>query len=588
MSALAPARRVRTLRLAAADEGLARRGAYLIEDALRTASLPGGDGGQLLLVRRLALGRILPGQSPASVALAIEQGVWRLGGRPVHGADPAAATSPAVYFRDRLEAAILLALRLAGGSDVSAWFWPLAVLGWRPGMTAAEGLRTAWAAALQTAPGPVGVIALADALQAEGRLSTLLTVLRPEDGSALLAACGWPRPAGASAVFPVARDVPLRWRSLLAHWLAAWGATDARSLWLTATALASERPDAINDPTFVILAAHVAQTFAVPPGLPRPAASARQPPTLAPGAAALGPADEAGDGNVFPGETQSLRQRDGQGAAGTVDPTTPADRPLDKAQQPLPDVPPSATAATAPLLAPVWPWFADAAPTGWAGLYLLLPAMGRLGMAEMLAAQPHLAAAGLPRRVLLAVARRLRIPADDAALAPLARARPWRATCPFVLPDMWLGGLSAPPVVAPGLSLRRMAGRAGVRVLSADGLPLALWRGRAPEAVRALLREAPSRLNRGPVLSSRSDMAVLVYAWEWALRRWLARYAALTSRDVLSCPGRIAVTRTHLDVYFDHASADVRIRRAGLDLDPGWLPWFGRVVAYHYVDAMAG
>jgi hypothetical protein len=24
------------------------------------------------------------------------------------------------------------------------------------------------------------------------------------------------------------------------------------------------------------------------------------------------------------------------------------------------------------------------------------------------------------------------------------------------------------------------------------------------------------------------------------------------------------------------------VRRAGLDVDPGWLPWFGRVVNFHF------
>jgi hypothetical protein len=42
------------------------------------------------------------------------------------------------------------------------------------------------------------------------------------------------------------------------------------------------------------------------------------------------------------------------------------------------------------------------------------------------------------------------------------------------------------------------------------------------------------------------------------------------------------LTRTDLDVSLSIDSADIRIRRAGLDLDPGWLPWFGRVVRFHY------
>ena len=41
--------------------------------------------------------------------------------------------------------------------------------------------------------------------------------------------------------------------------------------------------------------------------------------------------------------------------------------------------------------------------------------------------------------------------------------------------------------------------------------------------------------------------------------------------------------RTDLDVSLPLDQADIRVRRAGLDLDPGWLPWFGRVVRFHYL-----
>jgi hypothetical protein len=27
---------------------------------------------------------------------------------------------------------------------------------------------------------------------------------------------------------------------------------------------------------------------------------------------------------------------------------------------------------------------------------------------------------------------------------------------------------------------------------------------------------------------------------------------------------------------------DIEVRRAGLDLDPGWVPWLGRVVTFGY------
>jgi hypothetical protein len=44
-----------------------------------------------------------------------------------------------------------------------------------------------------------------------------------------------------------------------------------------------------------------------------------------------------------------------------------------------------------------------------------------------------------------------------------------------------------------------------------------------------------------------------------------------------------SVNRTDLDVSLPLEEADIRVRRAGLDLDPGWVPWFGRVVRFHYL-----
>ena len=138
----------------------------------------------------------------------------------------------------------------------------------------------------------------------------------------------------------------------------------------------------------------------------------------------------------------------------------------------------------------------------------------------------------------------------------------------------------------------RVAGRPGTRVLC-DGegkLALALWHGRPPEALRAGWPDAdaippdagPQPLCRGPVLPRRSDMEFLLGAWYAAMRLWLQQYANLGLRELVWRPGRIAATRTHIDVLLDLEQADIRIRRAGLDIDPGWVPWLGRVVLYHY------
>jgi hypothetical protein len=78
--------------------------------------------------------------------------------------------------------------------------------------------------------------------------------------------------------------------------------------------------------------------------------------------------------------------------------------------------------------------------------------------------------------------------------------------------------------------------------------------------------------------------AKVARAWSLAARRWCWRNGRLTVRDIVRRQAIWSVNRTDLDVTLPLDSADVATRRLGLDLDPGWLPWFGRVVRFHYRD----
>ncbi|MFB7051944.1 hypothetical protein ACWF95_07180 [Streptomyces vinaceus] len=48
-------------------------------------------------------------------------------------------------------------------------------------------------------------------------------------------------------------------------------------------------------------------------------------------------------------------------------------------------------------------------------------------------------------------------------------------------------------------------------------------------------------------------------------------------------PGRITAETGWIEVELALADTDLAVRRAGLDLDPGWLGWLGAVVRYRYV-----
>lgn len=93
--------------------------------------------------------------------------------------------------------------------------------------------------------------------------------------------------------------------------------------------------------------------------------------------------------------------------------------------------------------------------------------------------------------------------------------------------------------------------------------------------------------NQDPILTSlipfvSSPPSPLHPLWYSALKTWSRRHTGLTLKSLIQRPGELALTPTHLDLTFDLSQVDIRIRKAGLDLNPGWLPWFGRVVAFHY------
>jgi len=46
----------------------------------------------------------------------------------------------------------------------------------------------------------------------------------------------------------------------------------------------------------------------------------------------------------------------------------------------------------------------------------------------------------------------------------------------------------------------------------------------------------------------------------------------------------VSGSATHLDLVLPLEDVDLRVRRLGLDSDPGWCPWLGRIVAFHFVS----
>jgi hypothetical protein len=174
-------------------------------------------------------------------------------------------------------------------------------------------------------------------------------------------------------------------------------------------------------------------------------------------------------------------------------------------------------------------------------LLFLLPVLHRLGYAAWAEALPEGAAAQVLRELLALVLRRLHAPLDDPAWLLIG--------APLENGDV--GGLSLEAPAAWGDPV------------------LAAPRGCAAGDLLARAKQARSAAAHARV-------------WLMACRRWLRRIAGLGVATLVLRPATIGFSATHADVFFRLSDADLRVRRAGLDLDPGWVHWLGRVVMFHY------
>ncbi|SFO74810.1 hypothetical protein SAMN05660464_0934 [Geodermatophilus dictyosporus] len=172
--------------------------------------------------------------------------------------------------------------------------------------------------------------------------------------------------------------------------------------------------------------------------------------------------------------------------------------------------------------------------TGWGGLLFLLSLVADLGLPARVAADPARFGPAL-RPVLHGLARLV-----------VARA----------VPDVGLADPGDPAVLA----------FAGL-VPGADP-PGPVPRDVLGPEVEALITELAARLDRGPAGAATPGRDL---ADERALLVAVCRRRAVIEAD----PGWI-------DVLLDPDEVSVDVRRAGLDLDPGHLPWLGCVVRFRY------
>lgn len=511
-----------TLHTGAADAVAPLR--HALEDALATADF--GDCGRLVLVRRLQLQALPPHAGPVLMARALEA-AWRaLAAHALPHHHPQATQAPAVFFGSRFEARLAWLQRVVRGQPTADWFWP--------------------AALPELAP-------LAPAEQPIEQVVALLREEAPEAARQALTA--WPDDDLidlAKALSPATLDA---WQQQMQAEPAAPTPTEIHAAAATATARTGETAVAVRATARRLPAAGTGNSAAtawlaalwLAPALQRP-------PTLGEVAQVLA--------------LQPAQATDPDARVASAEPTTAE------------PAPPPAVRSTAPARSA---FTEDARPPPVHGAPI-----ARRGTAPDQRSSDTPSAVPRPDEISVLHATST---GPNTATPPTAL-RPHRFRAPSALP--WLA--DAPACAHAGLLLLlnvlqalrfdawlraqpTEAQRPFVHALLAQLLDLCGAPAHDPQRAGLALTDTDQRA----LTAGSSPLAQALRQWRVKLRRTLRRHAGLDLRDVVVRQGWFSASATHIDVVYPLDEVALPLRRLGLDADPGWVPWFGHIVAFHFV-----
>lgn len=543
-------RRIRSLQLRGGDGTRLHQARYWLEEAFRTASLPGLPPNSVVLVRYLDLGDIHLERSATALALQIEEHVRELATTAVCVDECSAPQADVVWFSDPLQPYIGLLQQLLDGRATTEWYWKSLFDSQRYSLNE-KTLNTLFLTIQHTAPGALASAHLLQSCLSSQRLACLMRLISPQMARQWLHASGVTPVAVDEGEIHPDEEAQIVWADGAASppepgsdWLRAlsqaaqsWGSGDVRCHWLAYQALIfnypaySERSDALLQvkrwlPIWLADAKGISSLNCNPPGTAQLQTSSKEQIKNKPESTRWGvelPGRDvsfSAETGRIGGEIHVYKSMDDRTLLKSGQPESTAERDFDD-HQPLPE------AFSSRIQIGSW--------SDCAGLGFAINLLQRCGMAELMAHNECLVANDFHLHLLHAIARRFGMEEDD-PLMPLFVALEDAGS-------MILNDVSLPPGCLPEM----------------EWLPL---RYRQP----------------GRAMSAQQWMVVM----QLLMGRYLRRHGHVSLRQLIHRPGRVVLSRSHWDVVFDIDQTDLRLRRLALDSDPGWVPWLGKVVQFHF------
>jgi hypothetical protein len=506
------------------------RVSYSLEEALRLTSLPGEEEGRIYCFRRVSLTGIQADAMRSQWMEKTQQTLTALARQSIHGSDPNAGAADAIFFNNLEEAFESLlgkALHGEASSTPPEWF-ATSLLGIPPQSSYSHLI-------------PVIVDRLRNSLTPGAAASILILALGDRDPAPLLSSIpedtfrAWLRAFGDADTAVQAPPVQLPGLAAIMIQRAASqvGWRSPTLLWLTTQAVLCASPGAWIHGLAVKKARATLRLLESESRNAPPESNVRSSNRASTRIHGFGDENE-----IHLAPFPSPEEKADTESAGEQPPVFSETSFVPPTLSSIPQhQPPNSTAVRNTSVVAHAPALLGEV-THAAGLLFLLNVLRHLGIASALQAHPVLAEASLPAHILKRFAAQAAVAENDLILLCLPS-----ITQPFTLPrEILAAALPLPNAWPPGFAPSPRAGRTSEYFLR---------------------------------------------AWSLAAKRWCWRHARLTLREIVHRRGRLSQTRTDIDITFPLDQADVRIRRAGLDIDPGWLSWFGdygRVVRFHYRD----
>lgn len=554
-------RKVNRLELKANNYADVQQAILLIEDALRTASFPGLPKNGLVLIRRLELGKLHISNNSIPFSNRIDQLFLALQPQLIRFGQEEQPEASVVWFSDSIEPYVMLAHLLAKGITPISWYWPLAVPNWKPIENTQTALEQLIMEASKTEQGLLMVTTIVDRLTEDGTVDQLIKSLTTDKVEKILRNIKVePTRLSANAADKSTNQETIKltgyWQGKLQKWITQLGADDSRCFLLALSAAVAHDFTTAEFSVGKILAQE-SRLNDFDGGFPLQGNHDQQDDVK-------GIVKDYVEGKFALTEDQPINEENYVDTLGSdaKHKKQQLDNNVSNLQYPLGQL------------------------SSNAGFALLINVLERLQINESLAQFEMLRELNLPNHIFWACVTKLKIRSGDSVcqwLTDKDKLLTGKQHCPFIAPQSWINLLFASHR-AETVVLRRVRSDSKKHLLcdSSGQIVLAIWRGKMPVAVNELIDGRKIKLL--PAINEANDLQLIIASHVFAIKRFLRRYANTGLKAVVKKRGHVAISKTHLDVSFSMQAVDIDSRKAGLDIDPGWVPWLGRVVLFHYLE----